>query len=262
VVPKRDPNWKVASGVKVLVLRPQPAAARTARALSGLGHQAVVAPLIVIAPAPGKRIAPLADGMNYAAVIAASANALAMLDAEERVRLAGLPALLVGARTARAAAAIGLRPMRRVFRTARELVAALPEFSGAGRLLYLAGHDRRPEIELALRQGRYAFTLAQVYAADIVPSLPPMAEAALREARLDAVLHYSARSAAAYIGLARESGLLDRALAPLQLCLSDEVAQALRLAGAERIALAAMPDETHLLALLDQSWPISAEAGN
>ncbi|SED08129.1 uroporphyrinogen-III synthase [Rhizobiales bacterium GAS188] len=236
--------------MKILVLRPQPAAARTARALARSGHEAIIAPLIVIAPAPGSRLLPLPADSTYAAVIAASANALAMLDAESSARLAGLPALLVGARTARAAAAIGLRPLAPAFRTARELAAALPDLPLRGPLLYLTGHDRRPEIETALRQGRYAFTLAEVYSADIAPRLPPIAETALRQAGLDAVLHYSARSATAYIGLAREAGVLDQALTPLQLCLSAEVAQVLLAAGASRVEIPASPDEAHLLALL------------
>ncbi|SDR62629.1 uroporphyrinogen-III synthase [Rhizobiales bacterium GAS113] len=235
--------------MKILVLRPQPAAARTARALAHLGHAAIIAPLIVIAPAAGSRLPPL-PASTYAAVIAASANAVAMLDAESSARLAGLPALLVGARTARAAAAIGLRPLAPVFRRARELAAALPNLPVRGHLLYLTGHDRLPEIETALRQGRYAFTLAEVYSADIAPRLPPMAETALRQAGLDAVLHYSARSATAYIGLAREAGVLNQALTPLQLCLSAEVAQVLLAAGAARVEIPASPDETHLLALL------------
>jgi uroporphyrinogen-III synthase len=235
--------------MKVLVLRAQPAASRTARSLARLGHDAVVAPLFEIAPLNEGRLPADASGTLYGAVIAASANAFAALPAESRAPLAGLPALVVGERTAQAAERMGLRPVRPAFRTARELASALGESAPAGRLLYLAGRDRRPDIEAALQHRARPFTLVEIYAARMVPALPPAAAAALRRGEVEAVLHYSVRSARAYVALAEAQVLLAQALAPVQLCLSAAIARPLG-AGARLVKLAASPDESHLLALL------------
>lgn len=234
--------------MKLLVLRAQPAASRTARALERLGHKVIVAPLSEIAPVDGGQLP--TPTTPYAAVIAASANAFAALRAESRAALADLPAMLVGARTAQAAETLGLRPLRPIFRTARELAAVLHETAPPGHILYLTGRDRRAEIETALRKSRRAFTLVETYAARIVQALPPAARTALRRGGVEAVLHYSARSARAYVALADAQGLLTQALAPVQLCLSAAVAQSLEAAGATLVRVAAAPDERHLLALL------------
>ena len=227
--------------MKVLVLRPQPSAGRTARALANLGHEAVIAPLIEIVPSALSPQARIEADAPYGAVIAASANAFALLPQGARDCLSGLPAYLVGERTAEAAREAGLRPVAPVFGTARELAAALPGSAPGKRLLYLAGHDRRPEIETALRDAGRDVTLVETYEARIVEALPVQAEAALRRSDLGAVLHFSRRTAKAYLRLASEAGLLREALSPLQICLSATVAEPLRAAGAAKLALAPGP---------------------
>ncbi len=236
--------------MRVLVLRPKAQGVRTARALARLGHEAVLAPLLEIAAIDGTGIPASRSGTRYGAVIAASPNAFTLLGAENRARLVALPALLVGARTARAAEKAGLRALRPVHRTARDLVLALPDQAPQGRLLYLAGRDRRPEIEQALRRKRRSFDIVEVYAATVMPALPLGAAAALRRREIDAVLHYSARSAKAYVTVAKAQRLLIRALAPRQLCLSKAVAEPLLEAGAKRLELAGAPNEASLLNLL------------
>ena len=69
---------------------------------------------------------------------------------------------------------------------------------------------------------------------------------------IDGVLHYSRRSAEAYLAAARQAGLLEAALNnPVHYCLSARVAEPLRLAGAARLRIAARPDEAALLDLCD-----------
>ena len=67
--------------------------------------------------------------------------------------------------------------------------------------------------------------------------------AALAQGALDGVLHFSRRSAQAYIDCASRVGSLERALAPMHFCLSRQVAQPLSAAGAAAIRLAPRPDE-------------------
>ncbi len=242
------------------MLRAQPACGRTARALTLAGHEAVIAPLFEIAPLASEQLQVRASDAPYGSVVAASPNAFTMLEARSLAGLAGLPAMLVGSRSAELAQALGLRPSRPVYRTARELAAGLKAQPPPGPILYLAGRDRRPEIETALRRSGRAFRLVEVYAARIVAALPAAARAALGRGEIDAVLHYSARSARAYLALADREGLLAQAVQPLQLCLSPAVAQALTVAGAKRVKIAASPEETQLLALLAPPGPPPASS--
>ena len=82
--------------------------------------------------------------------------------------------------------------------------------------------------------------------------LPATVEAALARQRIDGVLHFSRRSAQAYLECARHAGLLARALEPLQLCLSDQVAQPLAMTDCAGIKIAPHPDEAALIALIDR----------
>ena len=144
----------------------------------------------------------------------------------------------------------GFAPCARCFGPPGSAPGRLPERAPPGRLLYLAGRDRRPDIEEALRREARTFVLVEVYDARLAAALPSAAAAALRDRALEAVLHYSARSAKAYVALATAAGLLSQALGPAQLCLSGAVARPLVEAGANCVKLAAFPDEPHLLALL------------
>jgi uroporphyrinogen-III synthase len=236
--------------VKVLVLRAEPSATRTRRALAALGHEAVLAPLAAIVALAGGGIPPGEDGRPYGAVIAASASALAMVAEESRPLLAGLPAMVVGARTAEMARELGLHLPWPIYRTALDLAAALATNRPQGPVLYLVGRERRPEIEAALRRHAPEFRLVELYAARTAERLPESAGSGLRLGEIGAVLHYSARSADAYVKLATREGLLVEALAPLQLCLSAAVGRPLAAAGAPRLRISPAPDEAHLLALL------------
>ena len=193
--------------MRVLVLRPKAQGVRTARALARLGHEAVArsAPrnrAIEEArlPLPRIRIA-LRRGDRGKPQRLHAAGCRNPGEARRRC-----PRWWSGrARRARPKRR-GFAPCGRSYRTARELALALPEQAPRGRLLYLAGRDRRPEIEEALRQAKRGFDIVEVYAATVLPALPLGAAAALRHREIDAVLHYSARSAQAYVTLAKATG--------------------------------------------------------
>jgi uroporphyrinogen-III synthase len=71
--------------------------------------------------------------------------------------------------------------------------------------------------------------------------------------RIEAVLHYSRRSARAFLEATRSAGVEISALALPQCCISAAVASVLRDAGATRVMAAASPDEEGLLAALDRA---------
>jgi uroporphyrinogen-III synthase len=67
------------------------------------------------------------------------------------------------------------------------------------------------------------------------------------------VLHYSRRSARAFLEAARNGGVEISALAIPQCCISDGVAAVMRDAGATQVMVAASPDENALFGALDRA---------
>jgi len=86
-----------------------------------------------------------------------------------------------------------------------------------------------------------------VYRAAAAPFPSALIEA-LKAGEVDAVLHFSRRSAENYAAGARQAGIAEPALAVRHLCLSAQVAEPL--AGAGQVTIAARPDEAALIALL------------
>ena len=115
-------------------------------------------------------------------------------------------------------------------------------------LLYLAGEDRAGELDPA-DCGLTVLTIA-VYRAVKAERFPADVTQALREGALDGVLHFSRRTAEAFVACAGHAGLFERALLPVHFCLSPQVAEPLLAAGAAAIRIAARPDEAALLQLV------------
>jgi uroporphyrinogen-III synthase len=113
-------------------------------------------------------------------------------------------------------------------------------------LLYLAGEDRAGD----LTAGGMRVLTAVVYRAVKVERFAPAVAVALGEGGLDGVLHFSRRSAQAYLDCAAHAGIVERALALLHFCLSRQVAQPLAAAGAAAIRIAPHPDEAAMLDLV------------
>jgi uroporphyrinogen-III synthase len=238
--------------VRLLVTRPQPDAERTAAALARLGHQVAHAALLRVELVSD---AELGSG-PWSGVVVTSANALRAIAAHpRRAALLRLPLFAVGRRTAAAARAAGFPDVTTAGGDVRELAQCLREWAhreDAGRhpLLHLAGDDRSGDLagDLAA-EGRSVHT-AVVYRAVKADRFPPAAASALAAGEIDGVLHFSRRSAEAYIACARAAALLDQALAIAHYCLSAQVAEPLKAAGAPTIHIAARPDEAALIALI------------
>ncbi len=188
--------------MRVLVTRPAEDCARTAALLRSRGHEAVPAPLFSVRTLPAE-LAIAAD-----AVLAASANALRRADPAGLAGLTRLPLFAVGAATAAAAREAGFRDIRAAGGDSLDLARLIAEGLPAGaRLLHLAGRPRRDEAIAAL-DGRFRIAVAETYATEACDALPPIAAEALREGRLDAVLHFSPRAARVFADLAEAAGLM------------------------------------------------------
>jgi uroporphyrinogen-III synthase len=231
--------------MRVLVTRPLPEGARTATALRERGHDVLLAPLMQVRPVPA-----VLTG-TWSAVIVTSANAPRALTPSQLGPLLALPLYAVGERSAQAARAAGFREVRTPHGDADALMHLIAEryANESAPYLYLAGEHRAADIEGALAARGIKVKTVVVYR-NITTGFPPELFDAVEKRALDAVLHFSRRSAENFVAGAKAAGLLAQALTPKHLCLSAQVAEPLQAAGAGQVAIARRPDETALLELL------------
>jgi uroporphyrinogen-III synthase len=230
--------------MRVVVTRPQADAERTAAALRARGYDVLVTPLMRVEP-----IAVDLDG-QWSALAITSANALnAIAGNPARDTLVRLPLLAVGRRSAEAAGKAGFTDVTSAGGDVRELVRLIEASrrKGEGPVLYLAGEDRASDLVAELLERGMAVEMRVVYRAVTTP-LPESLIDALKAGEVDAVLHFSRRSAENYVAGAKSAGVVGQALAVRHFCLSAQVAEPL--AGATHIMIAARPDESTLIELL------------
>jgi len=117
-------------------------------------------------------------------------------------------------------------------------------------LLYCAGEDRTGDLAGVLESHGMCVETALVYRAATVAELTSDVRAAFVSGTIDAVLHYSARTAMAFVAAATMTGIRDLSIQTRHLCLSAQVAAPLAAAGAKAIEVASKPNEQALLALV------------
>jgi uroporphyrinogen-III synthase len=122
-----------------------------------------------------------------------------------------------------------------------------------GRLLYLAGADLSRDLASELAAHGFEVVTRTTYRMAAVSRLPREIHDAFAENKIEAVLHYSQRSARAFLDAVRADGVEISALAVPQCCISANVAAVLREAGALRVLGAASPDENALFAALERA---------
>jgi uroporphyrinogen-III synthase len=120
----------------------------------------------------------------------------------------------------------------------------------ASPLLYLAGADLARD--LAGELGEKGFTVITQTTYRMIPAnhLPREVCEAFVAGEIEAVLHYSRRSARAFLDAVRAEGVEVSALALPQCCISAGVAAVVRDAGASQVAVAASADENALFEAL------------
>src|ERR1700704_6320254 len=240
----------------VLVTRPSPDDEATASALRARGFEVLRAPML--------RFEPVAfhDDMDarYGAVIVTSANALRGIAPHLAAsRLLKLPLFAVGEHTASAARDAGFSHVISANGDAtalRELMLTsvkAKELKKASTLLYLAGADLGRDLAGELGERGFTVVTHTTYRMSPVASLPPESREAFAANRVEAVLHYSRRSARAFLDAARAAGVEISALAIPQCCISAAVAAVVRDAGATQLMVAASPDENALFEALDRA---------
>ena len=182
---------------------------------------------------------------EFDALIATSAHAFAT---HAPAQLAGLPIFVVGESAAAAARAAGFASPE-IAPDAAALAEVLCAKCAAGaRLLYLAGRDRKPDLERLLAS-RAALQVVETYRADAAEELAPEARGALARSEIGAVLHYSRRSAGILLALVVRSGLAAAVSGLRHVAISADAAEPLLAAG-WRVEIAAAPNENAMLSSL------------
>jgi uroporphyrinogen-III synthase len=231
--------------MRLLITRSEDGGERSAAALRARGHDVLLAPLLRIEPFTSDDF----GAPPFAAILFSSANAARAVATHPRAgEIKSLPVLTVGNRTAEAARAAGFADVQSADGDGADLsTLAIARFAGSGApLLYLAGDERARDLAAELPDLKIRTVV--VYRAVKMTQLPSPVRTALASGRLDGVLHYSLRSAEAFIACAEAAGLLDKALALSHYCLSPRVAGPL--GGAANVRIAARPEEAALLELV------------
>ncbi len=228
--------------MRVLVLRAVDDARGTASRLAAAGHEAILSPVLEI------RI--LSNEIPHAKFDALAATSAHAFGAPAPPELQDVPLFVVGERTAQAARRAGYRALATVRRDAAALVPALQAaFWAQARVLYLAGRDRKSVLERALAP-RYDLRVIETYAAEEAAGFTDEARGLLEQGRIDAVLHYSRRSAAAFRRLVA-GATLDSTLAGLRhVAISADAAAPLVDAG-WMVDIADQPEETAMIRALN-----------
>lgn len=273
----------------ILVTRPQPDNEKTGASLRARGFDVLLAPMLRFEPVA----LPDEPDTDYAAVIVTSANALRAVEPQlAEYGLLDLPLFAVGERTAAAARKAGFgtvisadgdgadlrdlvvaqagkwakdkksdkkseteKSKTLKFKTgkSKDKKSKAEKINDARPLLYLAGAELSRDLASELAEHGLEIVTRTTYRMVASSVLPREVCSAIAANQIEAVLHYSARSARAFLDAVRSAGVEISALAVRQCCISATVAAILREAGATQVTVASSPDENALLGMLDRA---------
>lgn len=229
----------------VLLTRALDEGLRTAAKLEAKGHQTLLSPVLEMVPTGAEWPSGVVD-----AVLATSAQALELLSAvpdwplPEARRL--FPLFLVGARTLEAARERGFEGPAVLEPDAKELAARVKAvLSPPSRLLYLAGRDRKPNLEAELAAAGHEVETVEVYTAQAADFLSDEALTAIETGEIGAVLHYSRRSAAIFLDLAQAAKVDATPLS--HVAISQDAAMPLWERNCKEVHVAEKPNEQAML---------------
>ncbi|MDN5927901.1 MAG: uroporphyrinogen-III synthase [Hyphomicrobiales bacterium] len=231
----------------MLITRPEPGAARTAKRLEALGFDPARLPLTEIRPTctqlPGEG--------DFDAVAIPSANAIRHAQPSLLRAVAGLPVFAGGRRTAEAAAEAGLDDPTIGPGDGQGLATLMASrLARDARVVYLCGRVRTRGFEETLRAAGIEATPVETYDTTVLDHTDEKLAGTLGSEAFDAVLLYSRVAAQALAKLTDRSvisPLLGRAAF---ICMSRRVAEPLYPFDGACIRIAAAPDEEAMLARL------------
>ncbi len=225
--------------MRVLLTRPLAESASTAAKLLAMGHTPVSAPVITIEyqdfTLPKE---------SFDAVVVTSPHALHALDENKISRLKSLPFFVVGERAAQAVKLMGLEGEVISEPDAVHLIAAIKADTTKNHLLYLAGRHRSLDLEEAFAGDIF---VVETYHASEVENLPALAVQLMLDGKIDALLHFSKRSAELFLARANACNLANALLHIKHIAISNRTAESLK---GLPVVIADTPDEDGILAAL------------
>lgn len=229
--------------MRLLLTRPEPGAARTARRLLAAGHEVICDPMLRIEPKEAPRPAGPFDAIAFT-----SGNGVTCFRGE----ILDAPVFAVGARTAQAARARGFMSVTACEGDARALAARLrADLPRSARILHPAGEERAADLAMLVADAGLEIVTWEVYRARPAGALSAETRSALLEGRLDCALHLSPRTVAALLACVSAAGLMEPFARLRHFCLSPAVAAVLaQVDVAAHVATA--PEEEALLALIEE----------
>ena len=227
----------------VLITRPEPRAAETARALAELGWDPVLAPALTL------------TALTFKPASSCQALILTSRAAARALPPAALPVIAVGEATAAEARARGFADVEAAAGDAAALAALIsatrrPE---DGALCLAVGEGYALDLAAALRAKGFRVIRRIVYAARPSASLPGEAQQALRDGSIYAALFTSPRLARETMRLLGDAGLQPAAQRISAIALSPRIAAALAALPWAEIRTAARPNHAALLACLGRA---------
>ena len=234
--------------MRVLVTRPREDAEALALELERRGHHVVLMPLLEIRHLPEVDV-PVA---GVQAVLLTSANGARALAQASPVR--DIAIFAVGDATASAAADRGFADITSAGGDVTQLADLVADTlePNAGRLLHVGARQLAGDLAGALGARGFDVDRVELYEAVPASRIDDDVSRQLSGGEIDVAMFFSPRSAATFVNLVRHARLEKTCQTLDAVCLSKAVAQELDGIAWHRIAVAARPDQSALLAVLDE----------
>jgi uroporphyrinogen-III synthase len=236
--------------MRILVTRPEPDAAELKAALEARGHEVSSEPLLTIEALP----IDARDLDGASAIIATSRNSLRALRGPALARATKLPLFCVGPATAELGRTLGFHHVVAGQGSSSDLIPLILEskLDPAGRIVHICGEEVAFDLAAALAERGLAVRKLIAYRAVAATALEPRTARAIAAGALDAVILMSPRTAAIFAGLVDKAGLAEPARKIAYVCLSANVAGALKSLDAARINIAVRPNSSGILEAVEQ----------
>jgi uroporphyrinogen-III synthase len=237
--------------MRVLVTRPQPDAAELKGALEAQGHVVTLEPLLTIETLPIE--VRVLDGAR--SLIATSRNSLRALAESNALNASrALPIFCVGAGTTEFASELRFE---RIITGGGSAAGLIPLILGSGigakgPLVHLCGEEVARDLRAKLGARGVEVRTLIVYRAVAADRLGPQTAAAIAAGTLDAVILMSPRTARIFAGLVEQSDLGESARRLAYVCLSANVAGALKGFDPIRVDIAVRPNTSGILEAVGQ----------
>ncbi|MEQ8357558.1 MAG: uroporphyrinogen-III synthase [Kiloniellaceae bacterium] len=235
--------------MRVLVTRPREDAVSLVAALEARGHDVLVEPLLTITLRQDVDWPP--GHWDAQALLATSANgvrAFARVDGRR-----GLPVFAVGDASAAVARSLGFGEVVSAAGDVADLADRVIELldPAAGPLLHPAASSLAGNLQASLGAAGFSVLRAVTYDAVPATALTDRCILAFDNGLIDAATFFSPRTAAAFARLIEAAGLSQACRRVVALCLSEAVEAQIAGLCWRRIAVAARPEQTALLAEFD-----------